>query len=112
VTGDVEKPIGAGVERNALKNRAAEQIASSADRLEQQAADVRATDKQLALQLMKEATRLRRVARGIDIQHKRAERARKRRNDLIDPAARPDNSQAAWIAFLTRESNGEAAELG
>jgi hypothetical protein len=112
VKGDVERPIGVGVERNALKNRMAEQIASSADRLEQQAAEVRATDKQLALQLLREATRLRRVARGIDIQHKRAARARMRQKGAIDPVAKPDKSQAAWIAFLTERRDGDATKFG
>jgi hypothetical protein len=89
----------------------AEQIATSADRLEQQAADVRATDKQLALQLMKEATRLRRVARAIDIQHKRAQRARMQRHQPDDLVPGPDKSSAAWLAFLARPERVEEVRL-
>ena len=61
--------------RNRLALETAEQIAASADRLELQAAQVRPTDKQLALQILKEATKLRKHARTLDIQHKRALRA-------------------------------------
>ena len=61
--------------RNRLALETAEQIAASADRLEQQAAQVRSTDKHLALQILKEATKLRKQARTLDIQHKRAVRA-------------------------------------
>lgn len=58
--------------RQTLANPTAERIAASADRLEAQAAQVRPRDKQLALQLLKEATRLRQYARALEIQHKRA----------------------------------------
>jgi hypothetical protein len=61
--------------RRRRSNPAAEQIAASADRLEQQAAEVRPSDKRLALYLVKEATRLRNCARALEIQHKRAVRA-------------------------------------
>jgi hypothetical protein len=61
--------------RNRLALETAEQIAASADRLEKQAAQVRSTDKHLALQILKEATKLRKQARTLDIQHKRAVRA-------------------------------------
>jgi len=56
VTIDIDRPYGMSGERHTLTDRTAEQIAASADRLEQQAAGVRANDKQLALWLMKEAT--------------------------------------------------------
>jgi|SRR5215831_17390037 len=82
VTIDIDRPYGMSGERHTLTDRTAEQIAASADRLERQAAGVRAADKQLALWLMKEATKLRRVARGLDIQHKQAERARMRRKHM------------------------------
>jgi hypothetical protein len=76
--------------------------------LEQQAAEVRATDKRFALQLMREATRLRRVARGVDIQHKRAQRARMRReSDRVDPAI--DQSRAAWLTFLANQQGQQAS---
>ena len=58
--------------RRRCSTPAAEQIALSADRLEHQAAEVRAFDKRLAMWLLKEATRLRHCARALDIQHKRA----------------------------------------
>jgi hypothetical protein len=90
VTIDIDRPYGTNGERNTLANRTAEQIAASADRLEHQAAGVRETDKQLALWLMKEATKLRRVARGLNIQHKQAERARMRRRGLGNSV--PDQS--------------------
>lgn len=61
--------------RNRLALETAEQIAASADRLEHQAAQVRPTNKRLALQILKEANRLRQCARTLDIQHKRAIRA-------------------------------------
>jgi hypothetical protein len=61
--------------RNRLALDTAEQIAASADRLENQAALIRPTDKRLALQILKEATRLRQCARTLDIQHKRATRS-------------------------------------
>jgi hypothetical protein len=115
VNEEMKGSLGAGLERHALRNGLAEQIAASADRLERQAADVRASDKQLALQLMKEATRLRRVARGIDIQHKRAQRARMRRLELRPQSSvglpAPDKSKAAWIAFLA-DPDGDAARVG
>src|SRR5262245_38553070 len=56
--------------RRRLSNPVAERIAASADRLEAQAAEVRPNDKQLALRLMKEATKLRRAARSVDIDYK------------------------------------------
>lgn len=58
--------------RQTLANQTAERIAASADRLESQAAHVRPREKQLALQLLKEATKLRQYARALEIQHKRA----------------------------------------
>lgn len=58
--------------RQPLANHAAERIAASADRLETQAAEVRPREKKLALQLLKEATKLRQYARDLEIQHKRA----------------------------------------
>ena len=96
---EVERPPTGRLQRRTLKSRIAEQIAVSADRLERQAADVRANDKQLALQLMKEATRLRRVARGIDIQHKRAERARMRRGTPSQPTPGLGQPAPTWITL-------------
>lgn len=58
--------------RRRRSNPTAEQIAQSADRLEHQATEVRTSDRQLALWLLKEASRLRQCARALDIQHKRA----------------------------------------
>lgn len=58
--------------RHRLAHDTAEHIAATADRLEHQAAEVRPTNKRLALQILKEATRLRQYARTLDIQHKRA----------------------------------------
>jgi hypothetical protein len=60
--------------RHRLAHDTAEQIAATADRLESQAAEVRPNNKRLALQILKEATRLRQYARTLDIQHKRAVR--------------------------------------
>jgi hypothetical protein len=65
--------------RQRLSHPAAELIAASADRLEAQAARVRPTDKALALQLLKEATKLRQYARTVDVQHKRAARVEMKR---------------------------------
>ena len=77
--GTTSPEIGSGHEFNSPRRRrsnpAAEQIAASADRLEQQAAEVRPADKRLALYLLKEANRLRNCARTLEIQHKRAIRA-------------------------------------
>jgi hypothetical protein len=61
--------------RHRLAHDTAEQIAAAADRLENQAAEVRAINKHLALRILKEASRLRQYARTLDIQHKRAIRA-------------------------------------
>jgi hypothetical protein len=69
VTMDVAQ---ANTPRQPLANHAAERIAASADRLESQAAQVRPKEKQLALQLLREATKLRQYARDLEIQHKRA----------------------------------------
>jgi hypothetical protein len=99
---EATKPCSVSTERNPLASRVAEQVAASADRLEQQAAQVRAMDKQFAMRLMKEATRLRQVARGLDIQHKQAERARMRRKNMRDPDAAPDQSRAEQAAVLRR----------
>ena len=96
-------------ERRRLKNDAAELIAASADRLERQAAEVRAADKQLALRLTKEATKLRRIARGLDIQHKQAERARRRRvTSLIADRSLTDQAEFFASADTPRSSLGEA----
>jgi hypothetical protein len=111
VNGDLERPLGAGAERRAFKNQLAEQIATSADRLERQAAEIRATDKQLALQLLKEGMRLRRVARGIEIQHKRAQRARLSRQGIPNPNANPNKSKT-WLAFLADQQRSDTASLG
>jgi len=88
-----------GSERRRLSNPVAEQIAASADRLEAQAAEVRPNDKQLALRLMKEATKLRRAARSVDIDHKQAERARMRRKNLGSGAVPPEMPSAEWGVF-------------
>jgi hypothetical protein len=58
--------------RHRLAHDTAEQIAAAADRLENQAAEVRAINKHLALRILKEASRLRQYARTLDVQHKRA----------------------------------------
>lgn len=57
--------------RHRLAHDTAEQIAAAADRLENQAAEIRAINKHLALRVLKEASRLRQYARTLDIQHKR-----------------------------------------
>jgi phage-related minor tail protein len=111
VRGEVEKPFPVGVERNPLANDTAERIAASADRLERQAAEVRAADKQLALRLMKEATKLRRVARSIDIQHKQAERARMRRKGLLDADAREFRQEMMGTSFLPDAGESKALPL-
>ena len=76
ITGSESEPV---TDFNSVRRRrsnpAAEQIAASADRLEQQAAEIRPADKRLALYLLKEANRLRNCARSLEIQHKRAIRA-------------------------------------
>jgi len=75
-TGSESEPVSDfNAVRRRRSNPAAEQIAASADRLEQQAAEVRPADKRLALYLLKEANRLRNCARSLEIQHKRAIRA-------------------------------------
>ena len=79
-----------GRNRHRLSNPAAEQIAASADRIEARAAEVRSADKQLALKLLKEATRLRHCARALDIQHKRAARTVLQRAGGGREAARRD----------------------
>lgn len=61
--------------RQRLAHGTAEQIAAAADRLERQASEVRPTNKKLALQILKEATKLRTHARALEIQHKRAIRS-------------------------------------
>ena len=96
---EVETPAALGVERRRLSNSVAERIATTADRLERQAAQVRASDKQLALLLTKEAVRLRRVARTLDIQHKRGERARLRRRNMFDEDARLIRQEVCGAAF-------------
>jgi len=82
--------------RRRLSNPIAERIAASADRLEAQAAEVRPNDKLLALRLMKEATKLRRAARSVDIDHKQAERARMRRKNLGSGPLSPEPRNAEW----------------
>jgi hypothetical protein len=96
---DVATPpfgLNSGTDRRRLSNPVAEQIAASADRLEAQAAEVRPNDKQLALRLMKEATKLRRAARSVDIDHKQAERARMRRKNLGSGPIPPESRNAEW----------------
>jgi ERCC4-related helicase len=78
--------------RHRLSNPAAEQIAASADRIEAQAAEVRPSDKRLAMKLLKEATRLRHCARALDIQHKRAVRVLLHRASSGRDAARADEA--------------------
>ena len=85
-----------GSDRRRLSNPVAEQIAASADRLEAQAAEVRPNDKQFALRLLKEVTKLRRAARSVDIDHKQAERARMRRKNLGSGLSSPESRNAEW----------------
>lgn len=94
-----------GSERRRLSNPVAEQIAASADRLELQAAEVRPNDKQLALRLMKEATKLRRAARSVDIDHKQSERARMRRKNLGSGTEPPETHTAEWGVFPRGDSH-------
>ena len=104
---DVATPpfgLNTGTDRRRLSNPVAEQIAASADRLEAQAAEVRPNDKQLALRLMKEATKLRRAARSVDIDHKQAERARMRRKNLGSGPVSPESRSAEW-GEIPREPN-------
>lgn len=112
VTIDIDRPYGMSGERHPLTDRTAEQIAASADRLEQQAAGVRAADKQLALWLMKEATKLRRVARGLDIQHKQAERARMRRKHLSGHDVPPDQRNLLRPPFFSPIDDDVLPSLG
>jgi len=112
VTIDIDRPYGMSGERHPLSDRTAEQIAVSADRLEQQAAGVRATDKQLALWLMKEATKLRRVARGLDIQHKQAERARMRRKHMGQHDVPPEQRNLLRHPFLRPIDDDVLPSLG
>ena len=112
VTIDIDRPYGMSGERHTLTDRTAEQIAVSADRLEQQAAGVRATDKQLALWLMKEATKLRRVARGLDIQHKQAERARMRRKHMGQHDVPPEQRNLLRHPFLRPIDDDVLPSLG
>jgi len=98
---DTTPPFGisTGSERRRLSNPVAEQIAASADRLEAQAAEVRPNDKQLALRLVKEATKLRRAARSVDIDHKQAERARMRKKNLGSGSIPPEVPSAEKGVF-------------
>ena len=98
-------------ERRTLSNPVAERLAASADRLERQAAEVRATDKQLALRLMREATKLRQVARGLEIQHKRAERDRMRRRNTPPPGTLRAVNQAEQTTMLQPRPD-DAPNLG
>jgi hypothetical protein len=82
---DSARPARGATPRNRLAHDTAEQIAASADRLETRAAEVRPINKRLALQILKEATRLRHYARALDIQHKRAIRALMERVRTGDP---------------------------
>jgi hypothetical protein len=79
--------------RHRLAHDTAEQIAAAADRLEHQAAEVRPTNKQLALRILKEATRLRTYARALDIQHKRAIRVTMERMNGSRPRGPANSSQ-------------------
>ena len=112
MTIDIDRPYGMSGGRHTLTDRTAEQIAVSADRLEQQAAGVRATDKQLALWLMKEATKLRRVARGLDIQHKQAERARMRRKHMSQHDVPPEQRNLLRHTFLQPLDDDVLPSLG
>jgi len=98
-----------GSKRRPLTNRAAEQIAASADRLQQHAAEVRATDKRLALRLVKEATKLRKVARELDIQHKQVDRARMRRKNEVADMAPQDAAEVGWSLFFGRQEEDDAS---
>ena len=109
---EAAKPYSITSERRALANPVAERLASSADRLERQAAEVRATDKQLALRLMKEATKLRQVARGLEIQHKRAERDRMRRRRTPPPGTLRVLNQAEQPTMLQPRADDATTNLG
>jgi hypothetical protein len=98
-----------GSKRHPLTNSAAERIAASADRLQQHAAELRATDKRLALRLVKEAMKLRKVARGLDIQHKQADRVRMRRKDEVADMAPQDAAEAGWSLFFGRQEEDDAS---
>jgi hypothetical protein len=109
---EVAKPCSVSNERRTLVNPIAERLAASADRLERQAADVRATDKQLALRLVREATKLRQVARGLEIQHKRAARDRMRRRNTPPSGTPREWNGPDQAATLRAESDDATASLG
>jgi len=109
---EAAKPYSITNERRALANPVAERLAASADRLEQQAAEVRATDKHLALRLVREATKLRQVARGLEIQHKRAERDRMRRRNTPPPGTLREVNRTEQARLLQSESDDATASLG
>lgn len=63
--------------RTKYTNEAAEKLAEAGDRLEERAARVRKVDREVALEMLKEAARLQRAARHLQTQASRVKRHEK-----------------------------------
>ena len=87
-------------ERHRLTDNTAEEIARVADQLEAMAKHVRPTDKAGALELMRQATKLRNKARGLEIKAARARRFRTQQNEREIALGKSRNEEREWQRFF------------
>ena len=87
-------------ERHRLKDNTAEAIARAADRLELTAKEIRSTNKDGALELMRQAGKLRKQARALEIKAARARRFRTQQDERETALGKSRNEELEWQRFF------------